>query len=77
MKLKDMKIGIRYKVVKGSKRGALRTGDRIWIEGGILMCQEACGWIDDWSRLKDEVELDVEYYNKIIKRLYKWIDKGE
>ena len=71
MKLKDMKIGIRYKVVKGSKSGALQTGDRIWIEetnycGCILMCQEAGGWLNDWSGVKAEVEVDTGYYKKKI-----------
>jgi hypothetical protein len=69
MKLKEMKPEIRYRVVKGTKRGALRTGDRIWIDktkaGCILMCQDA-GWIDDWSRLKADVSIDIEYYNKKI-----------
>jgi len=57
MKLYDAKEGMRYVVSKGTRCGTLQKGDRIRIEKGDLICNQAGGWLPEgeWSTLKAEI----------------------
>lgn len=74
MRLKDMKVGLRYVVTKGGT--VLNEGDHVWVcDDGVLMRteEENRGWgtlggsvdRDNWHRLQNTVRIDVEYYEKI------------
>ena len=66
MKLREMEPGVRYIVTKNGS--TLLKGDRIRLEkDGALMCTDAGGWLNpsDWKRLRNEIEIDKEYYKKI------------
>ena len=61
MKLKNMKIGVPYIVTKGGD--TLKVGDHIERDhSNCITCKEAVGWLyyDEWKRLRNEVEIDVE-----------------
>lgn len=70
MKLKDMKVGVRYVVTKGGL--TLFVGEHVCLrKDGCLESEEAMGWLipDEWSKLRNEIKLDVEYYHKKKARL--------
>jgi hypothetical protein len=64
--LKEMKVGLPYVVVKGS-RGIFNVGDRISMASDdSINCIEAQGWLgkEDWSRLRTRVRLNTELLRK-------------
>ena len=66
-KLKEMKPGVRYKVITNGD--TLKIGDSISIDGErtlSLHCFEG-GWLDShsWSRLRNKVEIDMEHYKNM------------
>lgn len=70
IKLKDMRVGIPYVVVKGGQ--SLDVGDRVVMDKSrCIICQSAGGWLvpEDWKRLKNRVEVDVGFINRKILKL--------
>lgn len=67
MKLQDMKEGRQYVVTTGGPRATLRKGDRVRREHDDCL-DTGHGWLtpDHWRRLRNEVELDVVAYEKMI-----------
>ena len=66
MRLNEAKKGTRYIVTTNGQ--TLRKGDHIYFEkDDCLVCKEAGGWLlkEDWKRLRNQIEVDWEYYNKI------------
>lgn len=70
MKLKEMVPEVRYIVTKGGS--TLNKGENIWLDfDGSLMCPQGGGWLmpNEWRLLRNDVELDVAYYEKEIEKM--------
>ena len=70
MKLREMEKGVRYIVTTGGS--TLKKGDSVVMESdGCLVCFDAGGFLPrgEWRNLRNEVEIDIEYYKQQIKEL--------
>lgn len=79
MKLKDIKPGIRYRVLDN---GILRKGDSVWISFNRYLAIRSTNALKgafipekEWLRLCDSVEVDIDYYRSEISHLASRIDE--
>jgi hypothetical protein len=70
MKLKDMKLGIRYVVT--TPGSTLAVGDQVEKQKDLLWVK-SCGWLmqGEWHRLRNEVAVDLTYYKDRVKKARK------
>ena len=62
MKLKDMKNGVRYVAVTNGS--TIMKGEHVYLSGNAVFSIEAKGFLikGAWERLRNEVEIDVDYH---------------
>ena len=62
--LKEMVPGIRYKVMTNGTM--LKAGDSISIdEWRSIDLHDSGGWLVDWTRLRNKIEVDIDFYQQI------------
>lgn len=70
MRLKDMQVMGRYVVTKGGS--TLKAGERVSRDSkNSIACYDSRGWLveGEWERLRNEVEVDVEWYENRARKL--------